>query len=255
MKSAAPLAALLAFLLAYAASAENVPIRWMLQTDGTNLYPAGIVAPAADVTKARAEADTLRAATAENTAKAAALTQRVDTLRNQIADATTDGAWALSLFCPAVGFAAKTDDGTSRIQWLTVPTPANSQTGTFIADQSIDLTRLTLEASASVADILANPARDKTATVTPNGTTTFPDGTPAWKYTVTLKTLPSSASGFFKLAYDSSLIVGTGNAFPIVGGLTVNGAPGRTLTVPAIDADGAPVTLTFIGGILVEQVQ
>lgn len=245
--------ALLSLSVAAALVAQQVvPVRWMLQTDGLRVYPDGILANQAEVTTVKASADSLQGKVDANAASASALSARVETLAEQIADATVDGAWALSLFCPAVGFAVKTSDGTSRIQWTKVATPSD-KTGAFIADKEIDLSRLTIQVGSPLDVFMANPQKDTTATVTANGTGTFPDGTAGWKYAVAFEEVPGAVTGFYKLVYDDELVVGQGNFFPVVGGLSVDGAMGRTVTVQATDEAGNPVTLTFKGGLLVEE--
>lgn len=231
-----------------------VPVRWMLQTDGQRVYPAGILATETEVGEVKAQSNALKEATDANTVAASNLTARLEALRDSVADATVDGAWALSLFCPAVGFAAKTSDGTSRIEWTKVATP-DSPTAAFMANREIDLDRLTLQVGAPLSEFIARPKRDTSATVTPDGTGAFPDGEPAWRYTVAFAEVPGAAegAGFYKLVYDDELIIGQGNFFPIVGGLSVNGAEGRTVTVQATDDAGETVTLTFKGGLLVEE--
>lgn len=243
-----------AILMPLALTAQTlVPVRYQVTTDADHVYPAGILATAAEVGAVSADAASAQTANAANAAEAAALRADVDALAADVADATSDGVWALSLFCTSVGFAAQQPDGTSRLEWVTVPSPTNAS-ARFRADNPLDLDRLDLIATVTL-DEMVDGIPDGTATVTEAGTSDFPDGTPGWLYTVTLADLPDADSAFFKLVYDDMLVIGTGNTFPIVGALSVDGAAGRTVTVDAVDATtGEPVTLTFVGGLLVDPV-
>lgn len=234
-----------------ALSAETVPIRWQLQTDGTQVYPLNVLATTSEVTAAQTTAASLSATATTQAETLATLQTELTTLQEQLADVTSDGVWTLSLFCEAVGFAAKASDGTSRVEWTSVPTPS-STTGTFQTDVELTLANLTLIVSATLDEMTAGNT-PTAVEVTSTGTSTFDDGTTSYTYSVDCSALTFGEASFYKLVYDDMITLGTGNYLPVVGGMNVDGVNGRTVTVSATDADtGEAVTLSFIGGILVE---
>lgn len=230
------------------------PFRYMLLTDGAEVWPKDTLATKTEVSAATNAVANVATNVSGQQAAVAALGSRVATLEETLADLSKDGVWVLEGYINSIGIVSGTPeyDGAISIVHLTVtdsatdpaartlklwaafePAPvAASQVAmvgnTALADAFGDLTY-----TCSFPDKVANP--------------NDPADTRAI-YTFAADYPKASTAGFAKLISLPGSGVGVGNYLPVSGGLSINGVNGATATLTADDG----TVLTFKGGILVE---
>ncbi len=255
MKSILILAAFLVGMTSGLCRAQETPpspFRYMLLTDGSEVWPKHTLATDAEVTAAENKADDVSAQVATTQSEVATLGTRLAAVETSLADLNQDGVWVLEGYINSIGILSGLPeyDGTIDIVHMTVadsentpgartmtlwvafdPAPSNASQVAMVGNTALEDEFGDLTYTCSYPDRVANP-RDPTDTRAIYTFTADFDG----------------ASGFAKIVSLPGAAAGVGGYLPISGGLSINGINGATATFTADDG----TVLTFKGGILVE---
>ena len=233
-----------------AQEAPPSPYRYMLMTDGVEVFPKATLASETQVSSATNKVEVLKAQVAEQQSQVATLLSRVESVEDSVADVSKDGVWVLEGYINSIGVLSGMPeyDGTISIVHMTVT-------------QNADATRhLTLYAAFDPAPVNAQQVamvgnaslKDEFGEVT--YTCSFPTTVPNPKNAADTRAIYTfeadfdGDSGFAKIVSTEGAGVGVGDYLPVTGGLSMNGIQGATATLTADDG----TVLKFLGGVLVE---
>ena len=234
------------------ASASEPPYRYMLLTDGAEVWPKDTLATNAQVDSAQREAQSAEAQITEQQAQVVAIGERLSAVEATLSDLSKDGVWVLEGYINSIGLLSGTPeyDGTIEIVHLQVTDSATTQgakTLTLYAAFSpapISASQVAMVGNSSLKDAFGD------LTYTSSYPTTVPNPKDAsdTRAIYTFEADFDGGSGFAKIVSLPGAGVGVGDYLPVSGGLSINGVNGATATLTADDG----TVLTFKGGVLVE---
>ena len=228
------------------------PYRYMLLTDGAEVWPKDTLATNAQVDSAQREAQSAEAQITEQQAQVVAIGERLSAVEATLSDISKDGVWVLEGYINSIGLLSGTPEyaGTIEIVHLQVTDSATTQgakTLTLYAAFSPAPT------SASQVAMVGNSSlKDEFGDLT--YVSSYPETVPNPKDATDTRAIYTFSadytgnSGFAKIVSLPGSGVGVGNYLPVSGGLSINGINGATATLTADDG----TILTFKGGILVD---
>lgn len=228
------------------------PYRYMLLTDGAEVWPKDTLATNAQVDSAQREAQSAEAQITEQQAQVVAIGERLSAVEATLSDISKDGVWVLEGYINSIGLLSGTPeyDGTIEIVHLQVTdsaTTSGAKTLTLYAAFSpapISASQVAMVGNSSLKDAFGD------LTYTSSYPTTVPNPKDAddTRAIYTFSADYTGSTGFAKLVSLPGSGVGVGNYLPVSGGLSINGINGATATLTADDG----TILTFKGGVLVE---
>ena len=234
------------------ASASEPPYRYMLLTDGAEVWPKDTLATNAQVDSAQREAQSAEAQITEQQAQVVAIGERLSAVEATLSDLSKDGVWVLEGYINSIGLLSGTPeyDGTIEIVHLQVTDSATTQgakTLTLYAAFSpapISASQVAMVGNSSLKDAFGD------LTYTSSYPTTVPNPKDAsdTRAIYTFEADFDGGSGLAKIVSLPGAGVGVGDYLPVSGGLSINGVNGATATLTADDG----TVLTFKGGVLVE---
>lgn len=230
------------------------PFRYMLITDGAEVWPKDTLATKSEVAGATNAVATVSADVSSQQAEVAALGSRVAAIEETLADLSKDGVWVLEGYINSIGIVSGTPEysGTISIVHLTVAdSTADSTMRTLTLWAAFEPAPVTASQVAMVGNTsLSDAFGDLTYVSSFPATVSNPNDASDTRaiYTFAADYPKSASAGFAKLVSVPGSGVGVGNYLPVSGGLSINGVNGATATITADDG----TTLTFMGGILVE---
>ena len=237
---------------ASAASEPPTPFRYMLLTDGAEVWPKDTLATNAQVDSAQREAQSAEAQITEQQAQVAAIGERLSAAEAKLADLSQDGVWVLEGYINSIGLLSGTPEyaGTIEIVHLTV---ANSTTTPGAKTLTLYAAFSPAPTSASQVAMVGNSSLknefgDLTYVSSYPETVPNPKDATDTRAIYTFSADYTGSTGFAKIVSLPGTGVGVGNYLPVSGGLSINGINGATATLTADDG----TILTFKGGILVE---
>lgn len=249
MKSVLTVCCLLVAVSAFAQTPPT-PYRYLLMTDGVDVYPKATVATTSEVGVATNKAAQLSLEVSNQRTQVEALTARVSAMADTLADLSKDGVWVLEGYVNSIGLLTGTPeyDGTIEIVHLTV-TANEDGTRHLTLYAAFDPAPTTASQVAMVGVAsLGDEFADLTYTCSYPTTVVNPLDETDTRSIYTFETDYTGSSGFAKIVSVEGSQVGVGDYLPVTGGLSVNGINGATATVTADDG----TVLLFKGGILVE---
>lgn len=228
------------------------PYRYMLLTDGAEVWPKDTLATNAQVDSAQREAQSAEAQITEQQAQVVAIGERLSAVEATLSDISKDGVWVLEGYINSIGLLSGTPeyDGTIEIVHLQVTDSATTQgakTLTLYAAFSPAPT-----AASQVAMVGNSSLKDEFGDLT--YVSSYPETVPNPKDATDTRAIYTfsadytGSTGFVKIVSLPGSGVGVGNYLPVSGGLSINGVNGATATLTADDG----TVLTFKGGVLVE---
>ena len=228
------------------------PFRYMLLTDGAEVWPKDTLATNAQVESAQSEAQSASAKIAAQQAQVAAIGERLSAAEAKLSDLSQDGVWVLEGYINSIGLLSGTPEyaGTIEIVHLTVTnstTTPGAKTLTLYAAFSPAPTSASQVAMVGNSS-LKNEFGDLTYVSSYPETVPNPKDAADTRAIYTFSADYTAATGFAKIVSLPGTGVGVGNYLPVSGGLSINGVNGATATLTADDG----TILTFKGGILVE---
>lgn len=238
---------LLAFVALSGFSTTNTIFDLTVQ-DGT-VYPTNVVPTVAQANILRGEVLSFSNSVATALQTAVSVSNRAEFLKARFNSLASDGLFYAEFTYPRIGGVASGEDIESEaVAFDRLETPSNyvCRIWQWYATALSDLpdwsatftTNLTVAFSASMfehSSTWPTPVENPSANHLDTGVV----------YLNTL-TIPKFASCFFKLSPGGLTI--RGNLLPIIGGLSLDGQPGKTIDIPAEDIDGNPVILNFRNG-------
>ncbi|MGN0886414.1 MAG: hypothetical protein ACI4RT_05380 [Candidatus Spyradenecus sp.] len=238
--------------LASESETPPTPFRYMLLTDGAEVWPKDTLATNAQVENAQSEAQSAAAQITAQQAQVVAIGERLSAVESTLADLSKDGVWVLEGYINSIGLLSGTPEyaGTIEIVHLTVTdsaTTSGAKTLTLYAAFSPAPTT-----ASQVAMVGNSSLKDEFGDLT--YTSSYPETVPNPKDATDTRAIYTfsadyaGATGFAKIVSLPGTGVGVGNYLPVSGGLSINGINGATATLTADDG----TVLTFKGGILVE---
>lgn len=228
------------------------PFRYMLLTDGAEVWPKDTLATNAQVDSAQSEAQSASAKIAAQQAQVAAIGERLSAAEAKLADLSQDGVWVLEGYINSIGLLSGTPEyaGTIEIVHLTV---ANSATTPGAKTLTLYAAFSPAPTSASQVAMVGNSSlKDEFGDLT--YVSSYPETVPNPKDATDTRAIYTfsadytGSTGFAKIVSLPGSGVGVGNYLPVSGGLSINGINGATATLTADDG----TVLTFKGGVLVE---
>ena len=226
------------------------PYRYMLMTDGVEVFPKATLASATQVSNATNKVEVLKAQVAAQQSQVTTLLKRVEAVEDTVADVSKDGVWVLEGYINSIGVLSGMPeyDGTISIVHLTVtkndngtrhmtlyvafdPAPVNAQQVAMVGNASLADEFGEVTYTCSYPTTVANP-KDATDT----------------RAIYTFEADYAGAAGFAKIVSTEGAAAGVGDYLPVTGGLSMNGIQGATATITADDG----TVLRFLGGVLVE---
>lgn len=235
-----------------ASAASEPPYRYMLLTDGAEVWPKDTLATNAQVDSAQREAQSAEAQITEQQAQVVAIGERLSAVEAKLADLSQESVWVLEGYINSIGLLSGTPEyaGTIEIVHLTVTNSATTpgaKTLTLYAAFSPAPT-----AASQVAMVGNSSLKDEFGDLT--YVSSYPETVPNPKDAADTRAIYTfsadyaGSTGFAKIVSLPGTGVGVGNYLPVSGGLSINGINGATATLTADDG----TVLTFKGGILVE---
>lgn len=234
------------------ASEPPTPYRYMLLTDGAEVWPKDTLATNAQVDSAQREAQSAEAQITEQQAQVVAIGERLSAVEATLSDISKDGVWVLEGYINSIGLLSGTPeyDGTIEIVHLQVTdsaTTSGAKTLTLyaaFAPAPISASQVAMVGNSSLKDAFGD------LTYTSSYPTTVPNPKDAadTRAIYTFSADYTGSTGFAKLVSIPGAGVGVGDYLPVSGGLSINGVNGATATLTADDG----TILTFKGGVLVE---
>lgn len=220
-----------------------------LTVQNGEVYPSNVVPTVAQTAALRSEMQSFSNSVAAALQTSISVSNRAEFLKAQFNSLASDGLYYAEFTYPRIGGVASGEDIESEaVAFDRLETPSNyvCRIWQWYAAAPSDLpdwsatftTNLTVAFSASM---FAHTTTWPTPVINPS-TNHLATGV---VYLNTL-TIPKFASCFFKLSPGGLTI--RGNLLPIIGGLSLDGQPGKTIDIPAEDADGNPVILNFRNG-------
>ncbi len=230
-------------------SAQGLPpmpanvARALITTDGKEVYPKGAIASGQQVKAVESKADAVSAKVSAQEAELTTMQTTIDSLTAEINDATRDGIWWLQAYANSISVLTGIPPYTGELQIVDLKfTEAEAVITLWCSQVPAAASQLEMMGSTTLSGFktekwvcsypttVPNPA-DKTSGVCYTYTSARPQGQHFWKVVAS----PDGA-------------VSDGYGFPIYGGLSVNGAKGKTVTITADDG----TVLNFVGGVLVD---
>ncbi len=237
---------------AMAQDAPPSPFRYMLITDGTEVWPKDTLATNAEVTAATDEASALSAKVTTTQEEVSALDARLAAVEDSLADLTKDGVWVLEGYINSIGVLSGLPeyDGTIDIVHMTVTDSATTEGAkTMTLYVAFDPAPVAASQVAMVGNTsIEDEFGDLTYTCSYPDTVANPNDATDTRAIYTFAADYEGGTGFAKIVSLPGAAAGVGGYLPISGGLSINGINGATATLTADDG----TILTFKGGILVE---
>ena len=235
-----------------ASAASEPPYRYMLLTDGAEVWPKDTLATNAQVDSAQREAQSAEAQITEQQAQVVAIGERLSAVEATLSDLSKDGVWVLEGYINSIGLLSGTPeyDGTIEIVHLQVTdsaTTSGAKTLTLyaaFAPAPISASQVAMVGNSSLKDAFG----DLTYTSSYPTTVANPKDATDTRAIYTFSADYTGTAGFAKIVSLPGAGVGVGDYLPVSGGLSINGVNGATATLTADDG----TVLTFKGGILVE---
>lgn len=246
-----------AALLAASAAAQTTPppvppspFRYMLITDGTQVWPADTLATDASVNAATNSVATVEATLDSQQQAVEDIGSRLAALEDTVADLGQDGVWVLEGYINSIGVLSGMPeyDGDIEIVHLTADrNPDGTTQLTLYA--AFDPAPSTASQVAMVGTVaLGTDFGDVTYVTSYPQTVANPRDPADTRAVYTFSAPIGTTAGFAKIISLPGSQVGVGDYLPVTGGISVNGINGADATVTADDG----TVLTFKGGILVD---
>ncbi len=234
----------------FAQDAPPSPFRYMLMTDGVEVYPKATLASATQVSSATNKVEVLKAQVAEQQSQVATLLSRVESVEAAVEDVSKDGVWVLEGYINSIGVLTGMPEyeGTISIVHVTVTQNADAtrHITLYVAfdPAPINAAQVAMVGSVSLADEFG----EVTYTCSYPTTVANPKDEDDTRAIYTFEADYAGGSGFAKIVSTPGAGVGVGDYLPVTGGLSMNGIQGATATITADDG----TILKFLGGVLVE---
>ncbi len=225
--------------------------RVLIMSDGAKLYPAGHIASQHQVDATKGQANALAATVSDQAEQIYSLTTEVASLGEQVADVAKNGIWLMEAYTNSIGILSGIPQYAGSIEIVDLAVSPSQVVVTGWCSQKPLVASQLAMVGAAPSDLGSFSDLEFTCSY-PTTVPLPPTKTSGYCYTWTA---PISVNRFFKIIATKSSTTGENNGMPIYGPLSVNGAPGRTVSIEAIDAaTQQPTTLTFINGVLVDPI-